>query len=134
MNLLSKHTDYAAQALLHIAGQDPLTPVSAAQISARLGLPRPFMRKILQQLQLAGLLISTKGNKGGFALNKAPEQIMLTELIELFQGKISLSECLFQKKICPNRKTCPLREKLLGIETAVVRELAGVSLAELMKK
>ena len=131
MDLISKHTDHATQALIYIAAQNGLT-VSTAQISAQLGLPRPFLRKILQQLQTSGILNSTKGNKGGFTLNKAPKKIMLTELIEIFQGKISLSECIFKKKICPNRGKCPLRKKILKIEDTVLEHLKGISIAQLM--
>ena len=105
--------------------------VSVSDLVRELKIPRPFLRKILQELSNRELLISYKGKGGGFRLAVSPDRIFLIDLIELFQGPVKLNECLFKKKVCPDIKTCPLRKKLLNIENLVMTELKSITLKSL---
>ena len=131
MKLITRDTDYAVRSLLYIAKAENKL-VSTLEVNKELALPRPFMRKILQVLQKEGFLFSVKGKNGGFSLAKKPEQIMLIDLMKLFQGEFSLTECLLQKKVCPNIKICPIRKKVKNIEKYAFDELKGISLRILM--
>lgn len=131
MNLLTRNTDYAVRALIHMAGQAP-ERVSATDIERELQLPRPFMRKTLQLLQKGGYLLSVKGKKGGFSLALPPEKIRLVDLVSLFQGPVVMSDCLFKKKICECVRTCPLRREIKKIEFMALAHLRGVTVASLM--
>ena len=132
MKLITRDTDYAVRALCHIAGHR-LKMVSASELVKELKMPRPFLRKILQCLTNADILVSYKGKNGGFSLNRKPEQIHLVDLITIFQGQLTLNECFFKKKLCPNRPSCPLKNKIAAIEDFVVKELSTISIAELSK-
>ncbi len=130
MKLITRDTDYAIRAIMYISGMNGEI-VSAADIQNELGLPRPFLRKILQILQKEGVLESVKGNKGGFRLARPAKSISLVDLIEIFQGKISLAECLLKKKPCPDVKKCIVRKKIKGIEKLLVSELKKIIISEL---
>jgi len=132
MNLLSRSTDYAIRALVYMAGDEDRI-VSTADLDRDLKLPRPFMRKTLQTLQKAGHLSSVKGNKGGFRLETTPEKIRLIDLMTIFQGTISLGDCLFKKKPCNCIRACPLRKEIKFMEKDVLDRLKSVTLADLMK-
>ncbi len=133
MNLLTRHTDYAVRALMYMSGKHP-GRVSSVDLDRDLRLPRPFMRKILQTLQKAGYLDSAKGKNGGFTLAQAPGRIHLTDLIVLFQGPVSMGDCLFRKKLCGCVQTCPLRHEIKGIEAMALARLKAVTIATLMRK
>jgi Rrf2 family protein len=131
MNLLTRNTDYAVRAILYMAKRaDAL--VSTADLDRDLKLPRPFMRKTLQVLQKEGYLISVKGYKGGFKLQRKPAQIRLIDLMHIFQGEISLSDCLFKKKICDSVATCPLRRQVKTMEQELLKKLKTITIADLM--
>ncbi|MEI8011386.1 MAG: Rrf2 family transcriptional regulator [Candidatus Omnitrophota bacterium] len=132
MNLFTRNTDYAARALLYMGGRVGQR-VSTVDIQRDLKLPRPFMRKILQQLQKEGYLVSVKGYNGGFTLAMPPGKIRLIDLMRIFQGDFSLSDCLFQKKLCQCVAACPLRRELKAAEKMLVDRLKGVTLADLMR-
>ncbi|MDD5730322.1 MAG: Rrf2 family transcriptional regulator [Candidatus Omnitrophica bacterium] len=132
MKLITRDTDYAVRALAFIAGKKGKI-VSAAELVAELGMPRPFLRKILQVLNKKGTLKSFKGKGGGFSLGLSSSKIYLVDLIETFQGPLKLNECFFKKMLCPNRKNCALRRKIGNIESRVVSELKTISLASLLK-
>ena len=131
MKLITRDTDYAIRAVMYISeSREKL--VSAADIQQELDLPKPFLRKILQMLQKAGILNSVKGNKGGFALARPAKKITLVDLMEVFQGEISLTDCLLQKSTCPQIKKCHIRKKIKGVEGLMVSELKGITIDSLL--
>jgi Rrf2 family protein len=107
--------------------------VAVGELVKRLGIPRPFLRKILQRLNREGLLKSYKGKGGGFVLTLSPEKIFLTDLVKIFQGKLELNECIFKKAICPNRNICLLKKKIDSIEKQVISELKSINIESLLQ-
>ena len=135
MKLITRDTDYAVRAICFIACAKNKSRglVTAAELTRELKIPQPFLRKILQLLNKHGILHSYKGIGGGFVLGLRPEKIQLIDLIKIFQGRVELNECLFKKKICPNRGTCKLRGKINLIQEKVLDELAGITISDLLK-
>ena len=130
MKLITRNTDYAVRALCYIAKQRSGS-VSAGEMVAALHIPRPFLRKILQILRGEGLLRSSKGQGGGFTLSRPAAKILITDLIRIFQSTIQLNECVFKKKICPNRSTCVLKKEIDAIEKDVLERLHKITIASL---
>jgi len=133
MKLITRNTDYAMRALCYIAGRGTAS-VSAAEMVAQLKIPRPFLRKLLQTLSAEGILRSFKGQGGGFSLAKLPQDVLLADLVRIFQGTVELNECIFKKKICPNRKTCVLRKEIQSIEKDVIERLKGITIASILQR
>ena len=134
MKLLTRETDYAVRILACLAGKGSGQSCPVSLLQRESGIPRPFLRRITLALCRAGILISSRGKNGGVKLAVPASEINLSGLIGVFQGEISLGNCLFRKKICPGRKTCVLRKKLHSIEATLRRELSGITLASLLKK
>lgn len=132
MKLITRDTDYAIRSLMYIAKSDKKI-ISVAEIEKELNLPRPFLRKILQLLQKKGVLKSIKGNRGGFLLAISPHRIFLSDLINIFQGPITLTECFLKKATCPDVNECPVRKKMKNIEHMVVSELKQISIFSLLE-
>jgi len=131
MKLITRDTDYAIRALCYIARHRKET-VTAKEMVARLRIPRPFLRKILQTLNRRDILKSYKGRDGGFTLARPPERIFLIELIEAFQGPFQLNEHVFKNSPCPHKKTCGLKAKLDNIEGYVKSQLGDITLKSLI--
>ncbi len=53
-------------------------------MAACAGVPRAEAAKILQLLVWAGLVESRRGNKGGFWLRKAPQEILVADVLQFF--------------------------------------------------
>jgi len=51
-------------------------------------MPERFLLQILRNLVTHGILRSTRGVEGGYALTRPPEQISLLEVIEAIEGPI----------------------------------------------
>jgi Rrf2 family protein len=129
--LITRNTDYAIRALGRIAAENGEV-VSVATLVNDLGIPRPFLRKVLQELSRKGIVTSSKGLGGGFVLKAEPAHVRLLDIREAFQGTFSMNECIFKKKLCPSRGTCALRKKIGAIEQNVYDELKNVTLEDLI--
>lgn len=131
MKLITKNTDYAIRALLHLARTgDGFT--SSRKISREEKIPLPYLRRILQRLREENLISTKEGASGGVKIIMAPTEIRISRLIEIFQGDVTLLDCVFRKNICINVKTCPLRRRIKKIENEVVKELECVTIADLL--
>mgnify|MGYP001571464584 CR=1 FL=1 len=132
MKLITRDTDYAVRAVCYIA-KSKKKILSASDLVKALKIPQSFLRKILQILNKKRILKSYKGLGGGFVLSEQPEKIYLLDIIEAFQGKLQLNECLFKKMSCPNKSTCCLRKKMQAIERNVISDLESVTLSSLLR-
>ena len=131
MKLITKNTDYAIRALLHLARTgDGFT--SSRKISREEKIPLPYLRRILQRLREENLISTKEGASGGVKIIMAPTEIRISRLIEIFQGDVTLLDCVFRKNICINVKTCPLRRRIKKIENEVIKELECVTIENLL--
>jgi len=69
----------AVKALCFIA-EDDNSPKTSAVISRQIGVNASKLRMLLSMLTKASIVASAKGIKGGFVLNKDPNQIHLQEI------------------------------------------------------
>jgi len=132
MKLINRDTDYSFKVLIYIVNRSP-DLVSVPELNKELGIPGPFLRKILQILSKEGILNSLKGRNGGFQLALPPEKVTLKLLMQVFQGPVKLNDCLFRKHICQDVTSCPLKKKLDGLEDRMVSELQSITLASLLE-
>nr|WP_150084488.1 Rrf2 family transcriptional regulator [Prosthecochloris aestuarii] len=131
MQLLTQHTDYALRALLMLADH-PDSYLSARHIAEKQEIPYQFLRGLLQEMPREGLICSHEGAHGGVGLNRDPGSISVRNVIELFQGKVELSECMFRKQLCSNRSRCVLRHQIMRIESVVAREFDRITIGSLL--
>jgi Rrf2 family protein len=130
MKLINQEADFALKALLTIAGRDGQV-TSVAGLVGTLGIPRPYLRKIMQRLAREGIVRSFKGRGGGFVLGRPAGKISLADVIHVFQGPTSFENCLFKTRICPDVRTCPLRKAIGRLENRLAGELKALSIASL---
>jgi Rrf2 family protein len=132
MKLITRDTDYALRALCYIH-QHNNTVTSVTQLVDDLGVPRSFLRKLLQRLSQAHIVESYRGLGGGFRLAVPSEKIGLVDLIIIFQGPVKLSDCSLKKKPCPRQLRCPLHEILGAMEEDVLHTLRKMTIASLTR-
>ncbi len=132
MKIFRKDSDYAVRILLFLAMRDGTDFVSTTFLAHELGLPLNYLRRIGTTLIRARILEAREGAGGGVRSARKPNSITLLELINLFQGKVELSDCTFREKLCVNRGTCLLRRRILGIEEKIAKEFDAISIQDLI--
>jgi Rrf2 family protein len=115
--MLSNTCKYALRGVIYIAVNGSKNKrIGIKQISSDLGIPTPFLGKILQTLAKHKLLTSTKGPNGGFGLAKEPSKIRLLDIIEIIEGKDIFTSCLLSHRECDHDKNvCPVHERYAEI-------------------
>lgn len=83
---LSRTASYAIAATMQLAKNGDDTPIPCNQIAAQGKMPERFLLQILRSLVNAGILKSTRGVVGGYALNKPASEISLLEIMEAVEG------------------------------------------------
>ncbi len=90
---LTQAADYGVRAMIHLASLEPGSRMSSRGLAGAVGSPEPFLTKVMQSLAAAHLVSSRRGNTGGFALAKSPEQISVLDVVEAIEGPVVLNNC-----------------------------------------
>jgi Rrf2 family protein len=126
----SRTVSYAVQAVLQLAQLDPLTPVPCSRLASEGKMPERFLLQILRSLVTHGILRSTRGVDGGYALLRPADEITLLDVVEAIEGPLETAE--LPSEVLP----APSRQKLQGVlrEINVVtqKQLAATKLSELL--
>jgi len=102
--------------------------VSVKDIAKQLDISANHLSKVLQRLVKAGLIVSVKGNKGGFKLVKDPQFISFLEIYEAIDGKFNHSTCLLNKQACP--QDCIMGDLVCSVNNQVEEFFRKTNLME----
>jgi Rrf2 family protein len=127
---LSRTVAYAIQATLQLAESDAGVPVPCSRLAAVGNMPERFLLQILRSLVAHGILESTRGIDGGYALRRAPGEISLLEVIEAINGPLKAALPLGDG--LGDGAQAKLEDALRGATDVARRELAAVKLAHLL--
>ncbi len=129
---ITRQTDYAIVLLTYMA-QKPATQVHTARDVARAArLPLPMASKILKMLAREGILVSTRGVKGGYGLAEPPSRISVTRVIRAIEGPMGMTECSTTPGSCEQEPVCPVRVNWQRISGAVLEALDRIPLTEMI--
>jgi len=93
---VNTRTEYALRALLEMYWNS-VEPVSAQKICDRQQLPKKYVEHLLSALRGAGLISSSAGSRGGYALTRAPEEISLLDVMRAVDDTSLHMDCLANK-------------------------------------
>ena len=128
---LSKKADYALMAMKHLAQQQATASASAREIAEQYDIPLELMAKVLQRLARRGLLESTQGTRGGYALGRPAASISVADVIEAIDGPFTVTACSTDNNGCDQFEKCSIRDPLWQIRERIVQALGTVSMAEM---
>lgn len=85
---VSAKSDYALRALIELAMRRDGTPVSAEELGRLQAIPHGFLQAILADLRRAGIVLSHRGQSGGWRLAKPPFQVTVADVIRAVDGPL----------------------------------------------
>jgi Rrf2 family protein len=130
--MLSNTSKYAIRAVIYLAlYSTKANKVGIKKIAEDLDIPTPFLGKILQLLAKKGILDSTKGPHGGFALNRPAIDISLMEIVEIIDGSDSFDQCVIRTETCKPDAPCSLHHKIAPYRNGMRSLLRTESIADL---
>ncbi len=132
--LLSKACEYGLRAALYLAVVPAGTNVPIRSVSEALGLPYPFLAKIVQTLAQQGVVVSTRGAAGGIALARPARDITMLSIIRAVDGDEVLTQCVLGLPGCGAQKPCPLHAQWAATRASIIEMFEHATLAEMAER
>ena len=129
--LLSQTAEYALRAMAWLASAPRDKPVRAKDLAVGSGIPIHYLSKILRRLVLASLLVSQKGQGGGFVLSRPPQEIRFTDILAAVDAYPTEGRCAFGWGACQEANPCPLHETWSELNDAIRSWAAETTLANI---
>ncbi len=128
---LNRMTDYAIL-VMGVMSARPDEVLTSVAIARHAQLTQPTVAKVTKSLVAAGLVVSTRGIKGGCSLKRPVTQISIADVIEAVEGPIALTACVDGvDDPCSVRNGCFMGGNWNHVNSALRKALSDVSLAEL---
>ncbi len=114
-------------------------PVQIREIASDEKIPQSFLENILLDLRKLGILGSQLGKSGGYYLLKKPEDVSLADIINHFEGTVSLLYCVSDKsyrpcEFCKDESTCQIRGVFKEVKEATEAILGKATLKTLISR
>jgi len=131
---LSTRGRYGTRALLELALHYREGPVPLKDIAQRQQISLLYLEHLITPLIAGGIVRSTRGARGGVSLAKLPEEIRLSEVIQLLEGSIAPVECVNNPGICTRSELCVTRDIWSELKKAMNGILESTTLQDLVER
>jgi Rrf2 family protein len=135
---LTAHEEYGLRCLLQIGRQGKGGSLTIPEMGQAEGISTHHAGKILQILRQGGFLRSERGQAGGYALARPPEQITIRDVLAVLGGR------LYEEKFCDDHTgrvntcthtvDCSIRSLWRTVQNAVDEVLARITLKDMLRK
>jgi len=105
---ISRKIDYGLRAMIYLASIPPDAVVPFREIARQMDVPEDFLAKILKTLVDQGLVRSTRGPHGGYALARPSASISFLDVIEAVEGPVAVNVCLDEEDGCDHSTQCTM--------------------------
>lgn len=122
---------YGLRAMTQWARRYGEGPVSVAEVADAEGLPVPYLEQIIPSLRDSGLLLSTRGARGGYALSRSPQEVSVADVIRALEGDVVSLRCADADSTCARLDQCAARTVWESVSALVVSALEHTTLADL---
>ncbi|PWN03136.1 Rrf2 family transcriptional regulator [Nocardioides silvaticus] len=85
---VSAKSDYALRALIEMAGREDGRAVSAEELGRLQDIPHGFLQAILADLRRAGVVMSQRGQSGGWRMGRAAAEVSVADVIRAVDGPL----------------------------------------------
>ncbi len=128
---LTRAADYGLRAMIQLVAAGEDERVSLPDLARATGAPESFLSKVLQSLARAGLIVSRRGQSGGFHVTPAGAAATVREVIEAIDGPICLNLCLLPGRSCMRKPRCAAHPVWMEAQQAMLKVLSAATIARL---
>ena len=130
--IISTKGRYGLRAMFELAKAWEQGHLSIRQIAAQQGLSEPYLEQIFPLLKSAGLVKSTRGAGGGYALSKEPKEISVGSVLTALEGELTPADCVCGDADCENAGTCTAHAIWRRIYDGINAVVEGISLQDML--
>ncbi len=127
---VSAKADYAVRAAAELAAVTGTRPLKRDQISELQKIPSKFLETIMLELKHAGIVKSTRGAEGGYALARPAADISVADVIRAVDGPLANVRGERVETVEYTGHARALRDVWVAVRARVRRVLEEVTLAD----
>jgi Rrf2 family protein len=131
---VSAKSDYALRALIELAARADGSPVSAEELGRLQDIPHGFLQAILADLRRAGVVISQRGQSGGWRLARDPGAVTVADVIRAVDGPLVSVYGLRPEAVTYNTSAEVLQHVWIAARSSLREVFEEVSLAALARQ
>ena len=127
--------EYGVICALHLARRSAEGPITGREIAELERLPGDYVEQILLRLRRAGIVRSTRGARGGYALARAAADISIRDVIEASETTTFDLHCVTHpvgEERCSSSHNCSIRPVWMLLQRRIDDVLSAVCLADLL--
>ena len=128
---LNRSTDYAIQMLLYLAKVGKT--VSSSKLAAAIDVSHRYLLQISAKLRAAGFIRAAHGSSGGLALEKAPEEISLYDVILGMEGVVQPGYICGIPSDEISQEMLMLKNEYRKVDRMLERSLKEITLARILE-
>ena len=132
---LSRRSEYGLRALVDLVHEGGTKPVALGALAKRNNLPPKFLEQIMATLKHGGIVRTTLGAHGGYAMAADASQVTIGRVVRLLDGALAPLPCVslryYSRCSCPDEATCSLRDMMIDVRDAMLEILDKETLAEM---
>lgn len=128
--MFSQTVEYALRAVVQLAYLAP-DPATTTEISVATKVPEPYLRKVLQALGRAEIVVSQRGAGGGVRLTRAPAELTILDVVNAVDPIQRIRTCPLELA-AHGARLCPLHARMDRALSEVERAFHETSLAEIL--
>ena len=128
--------EYGLICALHLARRSGTGPVTGRDVAARERLPADYVEQILLRMRRAGIVNSTRGARGGYALARPAEAISVRDVIQASELTTFDLHCVshpVDAGRCAEAENCSIRPVWMLLQQRIDEVLEGVKLSDLLE-
>ena len=91
---------YAVLALTELALAKENSLVKITEIAVRQNISSTYLEQILLLLKNSDLIIGVRGPNGGYKLSTSPENIMISDIVNIVEGRMEAKGCVSKSGSC----------------------------------
>ena len=128
---VSAKSDYALRALIEMAGRADARAVSAEEIGRLQGIPHGFLQAILADLRRSGIVMSQRGQSGGWRLGRPASEVSVADVIRAVDGPLVSVYGLRPEAVSYNEKAEVLQHVWIAARRSLREVFEQVSIQQL---
>jgi len=130
--ILSASASHALRAVASLAGSASGEATLGRDLAQRIGTPGGYLAKVLASLARSGILVATRGVKGGYRLARPADRIRLIEVVLPFEGRRALPGCLLRPdRPCRASRPCSAHDLWRGVSKRYTDFLEKTTVADI---
>ncbi len=123
---------YALRVMIDIAVNSNGGTVSVKDIAKRQNISKKYLEQIMTMLSKSGMVITTRGNVGGYKLAKDPKDYVVGDILRATEGDLAPLECLTEGGFCQRMDGCATHAFWAGLDEVINNYVDGKTLADLI--